>query len=79
MGLDVNRFASIARVRKYDSKTLRIVTVARLNQTKGHLYALAAMAKARDAGVASTTQLQGRVRFGIPLPLVSKISASRTV
>ena len=63
MGLDVDRFASIARARQYDSETFRIITVARLNQTKGHLYALDALAKVRDAGVAVHYTIAGEGSF----------------
>jgi colanic acid/amylovoran biosynthesis glycosyltransferase len=67
MGLDVRRFASIADNRKYDSETLRVVTVARLNQTKGHLYALEAVAKARDVGLAIHYRIigEGSYRYAI--------------
>ncbi len=49
MGVDTDRFApsDVARA----PGPFRLVTVARLNRTKGHRFALHALAKLRDAGV----------------------------
>jgi colanic acid/amylovoran biosynthesis glycosyltransferase len=51
MGLDTASLAVSADSRNYNTKQLRVITVARLNQTKGHLYAIDAISKARASGV----------------------------
>jgi colanic acid/amylovoran biosynthesis glycosyltransferase len=51
MGLDVGRLAPAAKARKYSEGPARLITVARLAPTKGHVYALQAIAKARAAGL----------------------------
>ncbi len=50
MGVDTERFQDAGK-REPRRGALRFVTVARLNPTKAHRHALAAMRKARDAGV----------------------------
>lgn len=49
MGVDTNRFAPVSRAVRTRSDPFRIFTAARLNQTKGHRFALRAMAALRDA------------------------------
>lgn len=50
MGVDVARFRPRGDARP--ERPLTVVTVARLNWTKGHRFVLAAMARARDRGLA---------------------------
>lgn len=51
MGVDTSGLATLGNDRKYKSNILHLVTVARLNPAKGHLYALAAIDRARQSGV----------------------------
>lgn len=52
MGLRTDSLRAIAESRAYDRQNLNLITVARLNQNKGHIYALEAIAKAKAAGLA---------------------------
>jgi glycosyltransferase involved in cell wall biosynthesis len=64
MGVDVGRFTPVTRVA--DNPTgapLRLATVARLIPQKGHLHALAAIARVRDAGIAIHYTIAGSGPF----------------
>lgn len=58
LGVDTSRFVPAARGAE-SGQPLRIVSVARLNPTKGHLDTLAALRQTLDAGVSATLTLAG--------------------
>ncbi|CAN0592601.1 unnamed protein product, partial [Laminaria digitata] len=58
LGVDTSRFVPASRSEQPD-RPLRIVSVARLNPTKGHLDTLAALRQTLDAGVDATLTLAG--------------------
>lgn len=51
MGVRTDNLKAIAENRVYDRPSLNLITVARLNQNKGHIYALEAVASAKAAGL----------------------------
>lgn len=64
MGVDVERFTPGTRVSDKTSETpLRLATVARLIPQKGHLHALAAIARVRDEGIAVHYTIAGSGPF----------------
>ncbi|MEL7089225.1 MAG: glycosyltransferase family 4 protein, partial [Planctomycetota bacterium] len=59
LGVDTTRFVPPTRAAQPDGRPLRLVSVARLNPTKGHLDTLAALRQTLDAGVSATLTLAG--------------------
>jgi glycosyltransferase involved in cell wall biosynthesis len=51
MGVEISELASLGKHRSYISGSLHLVTVARLNQMKGHLHALAAVSRGVQLGL----------------------------
>jgi len=51
MGIDSARLAALGKERRYLPGELRLATVARLDPAKGHFHTLAAIARAREAGL----------------------------
>jgi glycosyltransferase involved in cell wall biosynthesis len=51
MGVDTAELAKLGNLRSYTTGQLRVATVARLNQEKGHLHALAAVQRAHQLGL----------------------------
>ena len=51
MGVDTSKLAALGKDRTYKANMLHLVTVARLHVAKGHFYALAAIDRARKAGI----------------------------
>lgn len=61
MGVDTKAFSAVAGTR--DQGPLQVLTVARLNRTKGHLHALAAVQACRRAGIAIAYHVVGAGDF----------------
>ncbi len=51
MGLETSQLSTLGKDRSYKSGSLHVVTVARLEQVKGHLHALAAVYRAVEMGL----------------------------
>jgi glycosyltransferase involved in cell wall biosynthesis len=51
MGLETSQLSTLGKDRSYKSGSLHVVTVARLEQAKGHLHALAAVSRAVEMGL----------------------------
>jgi len=58
MGVDTDRFVD-SGIRQSQKNQLRLLTVSRLNQAKGHIHAFAAMEQLRADGIAVTYTLAG--------------------
>jgi glycosyltransferase involved in cell wall biosynthesis len=59
MGIDSAKLAHQEERRSYTANQLRIVTVARLNPVKGHVHAMAAVQRLKEAGIAVTYVIVG--------------------
>jgi colanic acid/amylovoran biosynthesis glycosyltransferase len=63
MGVETSELALLGKHRNYNPGVLRLLTVARLEPTKGHLHALAAVRLARQAGLDVTYTIAGEGSF----------------
>jgi colanic acid/amylovoran biosynthesis glycosyltransferase len=63
MGVDTSRLKPLGRERSYHTGSLNLVTVARLEPTKGHLYAIAAIRRAIDLGLNIRYTIAGEGSF----------------
>ena len=64
MGVDTPRLKRLGRERSYQKDSLNLVTVARLDQVKGHFYAIAAIRRAVDLGLNIRYTIAGAGPFG---------------
>jgi glycosyltransferase involved in cell wall biosynthesis len=63
MGVETFELALLGKGRRYDPGVLKLLTVARLEPSKGHLHALAAVHAARQAGLAVNYTIAGDGSF----------------
>jgi glycosyltransferase involved in cell wall biosynthesis len=72
MGIDTARLATLGAERSYVPGEIHLATVARLDPVKGHLHTLAAIARARQAGVKINYSIAGGGSY--ESAIVSKIN-----
>jgi len=60
MGVKTGELGKLGKDRSYISGQLHVATVARLHPAKGHLHALAAVNRAHQSGLKSTTRSQAK-------------------
>ncbi|GGI33773.1 hypothetical protein GCM10010987_76050 [Bradyrhizobium guangdongense] len=63
MGVNTGELAKLGSARDMHRAELRLVTVARLDPSKGHLHVLIAIARARDAGIKVRYRIAGQGYF----------------